>query len=227
MAGIIDFLESGGVFMYPLALLSVATITIILERLFTEGSWRKYVKYYLEYIKARKPGNTKIPSELRLDDLFSQSSARRREIVVAEKLQLIFDKRVRVNEIISSIGNTAPLLGFIGTVSGMIHSFSAIANADKVSIKLVATGISEALITTGFGLSIAAFCIVADSLLRFRFVKFSHQIEGQVTNIMNEVNQEISRSRQHEHEHSHTNDSEGSSDASFHNFKIGHKRDKI
>jgi biopolymer transport protein ExbB len=55
----------------------------------------------------------------------------------------------------STVVNVAPLLGFLGTVSGMIHAFEAIAAAEQVSAKLVATGIAEALITTEAGLVIA------------------------------------------------------------------------
>ena len=56
---------------------------------------------------------------------------------------------------LSSVANVAPLLGFLGTVSGMISAFEAIANADQVNAKLVASGISEALITTATGLVVA------------------------------------------------------------------------
>jgi len=53
------------------------------------------------------------------------------------------------------VANIAPMLGFLGTVSGMIHAFEAIAKAGEVEPTLVATGISEALITTATGLAIA------------------------------------------------------------------------
>ena len=56
---------------------------------------------------------------------------------------------------ISSVTTVAPLVGFLGTVSGMINAFEAIAQADQVNAKLVASGISEALITTATGLTIA------------------------------------------------------------------------
>ncbi len=56
---------------------------------------------------------------------------------------------------ISSVTTIAPLLGFLGTVSGMINAFEAIAQSDQVNAKLVASGISEALITTATGLIIA------------------------------------------------------------------------
>ncbi len=72
--------------------------------------------------------------------------------------------------IISAAGNLAPLLGFLGTVSGMITAFSNIAAADQVNARLVAGGIEEALITTAAGL------IVAIPLLAF-YNYFVHRIE--------------------------------------------------
>lgn len=56
---------------------------------------------------------------------------------------------------LTTVINIAPLIGFLGTVSGMIHAFEAIAAAEQVNAKLVASGISEALITTAAGLIIA------------------------------------------------------------------------
>ena len=56
---------------------------------------------------------------------------------------------------VSSVANIAPLVGFLGTVSGMINAFEAIAASEQVNAKLVASGISEALITTATGLIIA------------------------------------------------------------------------
>jgi len=56
---------------------------------------------------------------------------------------------------LSSVSTIAPLIGFLGTVSGMINAFEAIAASDQVNAKVVASGISEALITTAAGLMIA------------------------------------------------------------------------
>ena len=54
--------------------------------------------------------------------------------------------------VISAMGNIVPMLGFLGTVSGMITAFSKIAAADQVNARLVAGGIQEALLTTAAGL---------------------------------------------------------------------------
>jgi biopolymer transport protein ExbB len=78
--------------------------------------------------------------------------------------------------ILSAVGNIAPLIGFLGTVSGMITAFQSIAAADQVSARLVAGGIYEALITTEAGL------IVAIPVLAF-YNYFIHRIEAFVADI--------------------------------------------
>jgi biopolymer transport protein ExbB len=75
------------------------------------------------------------------------------------------------------VANIAPLLGFLGTVSGMIHAFEAIAAAEEVSAKLVATGIYEALITTAAGLIVAIPVQAAHNYFVSRIDKFVIEIE--------------------------------------------------
>jgi biopolymer transport protein ExbB len=57
--------------------------------------------------------------------------------------------------VLATIANVAPLMGFLGTVAGMIAAFGAIAEAGQVEASLVAGGIKVALITTATGLIIA------------------------------------------------------------------------
>jgi biopolymer transport protein ExbB len=73
---------------------------------------------------------------------------------------------------LTAIGSLAPLTGFLGTVSGMISAFRAIAEATEVNAQIVANGIYEALITTVFGLIIAiiamsAYYIITSIIDRF------------------------------------------------------------
>jgi len=60
-----------------------------------------------------------------------------------------FDKRV---SLLGLLANIAPLLGFLGTVTGMIKAFEAMSRMASTSPAIVGGGISEALITTAFGL---------------------------------------------------------------------------
>jgi len=67
------------------------------------------------------------------------------------------EKRLNV---LSFIGNSAPLFGMTGTVTGMIKSFNAIAGAGALEGSIVASGIAEALITTAAGLMIAMAAVI-------------------------------------------------------------------
>lgn len=78
---------------------------------------------------------------------------------------------------VSSVANIAPLVGFLGTVSGMINAFEAIANSDQVNAKLVASGISEALITTATGLVIAIPATLAYNYFVSAIDRFTIEME--------------------------------------------------
>ncbi|HMB01096.1 MAG TPA: MotA/TolQ/ExbB proton channel family protein [Spirochaetota bacterium] len=82
---------------------------------------------------------------------------------------------------------TAPLLGLLGTVIGMIHTFNIISLYGNANPVLMADGISEALLTTQSGL------IVAFPLL-FMYVIFNNKLK-RLNNAMNDVVTEINHSR--------------------------------
>ncbi len=57
--------------------------------------------------------------------------------------------------VLSTVANVATMMGFLGTVAGMISAFGAVAEAGQIEASLVAAGIKIALITTAAGLTIA------------------------------------------------------------------------
>jgi biopolymer transport protein ExbB len=79
--------------------------------------------------------------------------------------------------VLATVSNIAPLLGFLGTVSGMINSFDALARAGLSNPGLVAKGISEALITTATGLAVAIPMLVAYNYFTSRVSKFVLEME--------------------------------------------------
>lgn len=83
--------------------------------------------------------------------------------------------------ILASVANVAPLLGFFGTVSGMISSFDALAEQGLSNPGAVAAGISEALITTAAGLLVAI-----PTQLAFNF--FTNSINASVRDIETSTN---------------------------------------
>ena len=86
--------------------------------------------------------------------------------------------------VLSTVANVAPVLGFLGTVTGMINAFNAIAEAGEIDPKVVASGISEALITTATGLMIAAPVQAFHNYFATRIDAFIIEIEESAARLM-------------------------------------------
>jgi biopolymer transport protein ExbB len=89
--------------------------------------------------------------------------------------------------ILATIANVAPLLGFLGTVAGMISAFGAIAEAGQVEAALVAGGIKIALITTAAGLIIAIPVNVAYNFFVSRIDTLIRSMEEGTADVLNLV----------------------------------------
>ena len=167
-SGLVDYYVRGGVFMHPILFCSILGLAVIIERLYVLSKARTNTKALMnsvlttfesQGIEAARTllERTKGPVAavlhaglLRID---RGTDAVEKSIVSAAAIEVTFLERGLIW--LSSVANIAPLLGFLGTVSGMIHAFEAIAAAEYVSAKLVSAGIAEALITTAAGLMVA------------------------------------------------------------------------
>ncbi|MFQ6677761.1 MAG: MotA/TolQ/ExbB proton channel family protein [Fidelibacterota bacterium] len=78
---------------------------------------------------------------------------------------------------LNAVITIAPMLGFTGTVAGMISAFDAIAAADDISPAVVAGGISQALLTTAFGLIVAMIIQIFQNLFVSRIDKLVLEME--------------------------------------------------
>jgi biopolymer transport protein ExbB len=83
------------------------------------------------------------------------------------------------------VGNTSPLIGLLGTVTGMIAAFAALENAGtKVDPSLLAGGIWEALLTTAFGLFVAIPTLAAFYLFEGRLERIRNIMQEAATQIL-------------------------------------------
>ena len=187
--------EAGGS-MIPLAICSVVSIAVIIERYVNlkknnviapdlVSSVSKQVEAG-DYEAARKLG-AESPTvfgaivdkgiELHqiegsdLDTALTETSSR--ELPILEKYL----------NVLALIGSIAPLLGLFGTVYGMIMSFDEIAK-ESVDKELMAKGISVALITTGTGLLIAIPAIIANNYFRGRVDHYYREVEEGILQVM-------------------------------------------
>ncbi len=166
--GLGDWFRRGGAFMYPLALCSIVGLAVIVERFLAlrRASTNTRVLVRSVLLALRTGG---IPEAIAACERSRGPVARvlhsglakarlglvpvERAIEAAGSIEVAFLQRGLLW--LATVANLAPLLGFLGTVSGMIHAFANIAAADQISARLVASGIEEALITTEAGLCIA------------------------------------------------------------------------
>lgn len=190
----------GGNFMHPLLLLSVIALVFIIERLWTLSRARINVKSLMGSIirQLREEGiqsalevcqRTRGPIAAILHSGLLRADkgpdAVEKAIETAGTIEMSFLERGLVA--LATISNVAPLLGFLGTVSGMISAFAAIAAAEQVSAKLVAKGIQEALITTATGLIIAVPVTIAHNFFVSQIDRFIIEMEEASATVVNEL----------------------------------------
>ncbi|MCD4690991.1 MotA/TolQ/ExbB proton channel family protein [bacterium] len=196
-SGLVEFFNKGGRFMWALLALSIVGLAVTIERAITLRKARTDVRKLLEgVVGALKKGNMEqaldvcantrgpIPQILHagLTKAHKGQTAVEKSIETAGIIEMSFLERGLI--LLATVANVAPLLGFLGTVSGMISAFEAIAQAEQVSAKLVASGISEALITTMSGLVIAIPFQIAHNLFVQRIDRFVVEMEDSASELI-------------------------------------------
>ncbi len=180
---ILNIFIAGGPFMWPILILSIIAVAIIIERIIGLIIFQEKTKLLLPFLDKKND----ISGFNNIDTSIFTLEKNDFNKILEDELQLIFDRIQKNIEILSAISAIAPLLGFIGTVSGMIASFQTIAVLDKISINHVASGISEALVTTGFGLIVAVICMSTERVFSFYFKSRAHTIEEKASNTIRKL----------------------------------------
>lgn len=85
--------------------------------------------------------------------------------------------------VLDTIITLAPLLGLLGTVTGMIHSFGLLGGDELGAPQAISGGIAEALIATAFGLGVAIVCLIPFNYLNARLEEARHEIQDAASHI--------------------------------------------
>jgi biopolymer transport protein ExbB len=187
---LIDLYWTGGVFMHPILACSIVGLGIIIERLtFFAKARTDTGRLMNELIRVLQESGIEGAERFLhgrrgpIAAVLHTGLARARKGPEAVEKAITTAASVETAQLergliwLATVANIAPLLGFLGTVSGMIHAFEAIAAAEEVSAKLVATGIYEALITTAAGLIVAIPVQTAHNYFVSRIDKFVIDME--------------------------------------------------
>ena len=190
----IDYLTAGGWFMLPLLICSVLLISIVIERIWflqkrlvsPEGLLRTFINHSKDQSITIQQQDSYVESSS-LGELLVTAYRFRdkpRNIVEDKVVEASSNVRMKLERNLNMLGiiaSISPLLGLLGTVVGMITVFANINLVDGSSNSdLLASGISEALITTAFGLLVAV-----PGLIFYKY--FSARVNLHMLNMQNEL----------------------------------------
>ena len=176
--GVGTWLEAGGVFVIPIIIVGALGVMLILERMAYMAiskaplSWTPRVlkcldRHDAEAARQLLAGSRKPLARVLLAavDTIGQPHDKR-EAAMESALLAEAPRLERSLSLLGALAGVAPLLGLLGTVSGMIATFDTISTAGTGNPRLLSGGISEALITTQFGLMVAIPLLLAHAWLR-------------------------------------------------------------
>ena len=184
MENFIHLFNSGGFVMYPLLILSLITLAIAIERFYYFRNNRKGSKTFFHgvyHAAAAKDWDvvrqlcSEFPSALSrviANGMAHDKSEAAMKSAFEDRMSMESISFHRYLDYLSAIVTIAPLLGLLGTVTGMIQTFSVLDNGGGAAA--ITGGVGEALVATASGLCVAiiAFCF---------YTYFDHQLDTLVT----------------------------------------------
>jgi len=195
-----SFFKKGGIVMYPLSLVAIIALLLFLER-FVMLSYRGHLgrrftkkmdalvaeKKYEEAANLCLKKETSLAMVLfavlnKVNDTRENAERSLQEALLREQPKL--ERRMGL---LAAMGTIAPLLGLLGTVTGIITLFTVITEVGTNDARVLAGGISEALVTTEMGLVIAIPVMILHGLLSEKIEKITSELYVQSTSLMNKV----------------------------------------
>ena len=198
---VFGFFAAGGWFMFPILLVAAFATAITIERYVTltlvkaknQNVWNQVQPLLAEgdFDKAREmtSKDSSAISQLLAVGLARQGAVRRREdieIAMDESMIELTPQLEKRTHYLATFANLATLLGLLGTVSGLIHAFAAVATvnpADKAN--LLSASISEAMNCTAFGLMTAVPIVFAHAFLQTKTSELIASLEMAFVKFLN------------------------------------------
>lgn len=184
----IEIFIKGGPIMWPLLLTSIVALTVVIERvvfiLMEKG--RRQPRVVRDIFKRLESGQ--VEQAIRAGEGSRDFVARTLVAALKERdssftnalLWQSSEELKRFNRgltVLDTVITLSPLLGLLGTVMGMIHSFGLLGGAELDAPAAITGGIAEALIATAFGLAIAITALLPFNYLTSRLEDARREIE--------------------------------------------------
>jgi biopolymer transport protein ExbB len=190
---LISKFHQGGPVMWPILIVSIIALTVVIERCFWwTGRWfRRDPKRIEKVFTAIEQGDTTEASRLSRgsrdpvlrmmwNGLNHQHTSLQGALQVAAGIEIKRAGRFLV--VMDTLVTLAPLLGLLGTITGLIRSFSFLGN-EELAVQAVTGGIAEALIATACGLGIAIFALIPFNFFTSRVSNLEFELQTAATNL--------------------------------------------
>jgi biopolymer transport protein ExbB len=190
----------GGIWMHPLLVCALLGLALVAERLWT--LWRARIdtrNLMMEVMRALRQEGPRAAMRVcesargpianmlhaGLMRAHHGPEAVEKAIHTAGSIEMAFLERGLLA--LATLSNMAPLLGFLGTITGMIKALTAIEAANQVSAAIVAKGVQEALVCTAAGLVVAVPLSAFYAYFVLAIDRFVLEMEGSSSELVDEL----------------------------------------
>lgn len=171
----ISIIQQGAIATYPLILLSIISVTVVFERLWSLRNLNAMTLRIADSLQEPlKKGQRDLAVAICKQNSNSPAGRIFLNILTHEKIshadaansiatEAMFEETQKLKKnlwILGTVASSAPFIGLLGTVIGIIRSFESMAVAGTGGFAVVAAGISEALVATALGLAVAIIAVI-------------------------------------------------------------------
>jgi|SRR5687767_6063849 biopolymer transport protein ExbB len=196
---LIQIIHQGAIATYPLIVMSVISLTVIFERLWslrnigsatlrvTDSIMEPTKKGQRDLAIAICKQNSNCPAGRIFLNVLERDNGARLEAANTAAAEAMFEETQKLRKhlwILGTVASSAPFIGLLGTVVGIIKSFESMAVAGTGGFAVVAAGISEALVATALGLGVAIIALIFYNYFQTRIATLNGLFRIQVGKIL-------------------------------------------
>jgi biopolymer transport protein ExbB len=198
---LIDIIHKGAIATYPLILLSIVSVAVVFERLWslrniasatlrvTESIMEPIKKGQRDLAIAICKQNSQCPAGRIFLNILDREP-KGLEVANNVATEAMFEETQKLKKhlwILGTVASSAPFIGLLGTVVGIIKSFENMAIAGTGGFAVVAAGISEALVATALGLGIAIIAVIFYNYFQTRIATLNGLFRIQVAKVLRDL----------------------------------------
>jgi biopolymer transport protein ExbB len=199
---LIDIIQKGAIATYPLILLSIISVTVVLERLWslknigsvtlrvTESLLEPIKKGQRDLAVAICKQNSQSPAARIFLNVLDRDGSQGLETANLLATEAMFEETQKLKKhlwILGTVASSAPFIGLLGTVVGIIKAFESMAVAGTGGFAVVAAGISEALVATALGLAVAIIAVIFYNYFQTRISNLNGLFRIQVAKVLQQM----------------------------------------